>query len=74
MLERSLLGGPGGEAFELVGAEIRDPTLGEGAGIAVRKEDTDLLALLSRAIAGVRADGTYERISRRYFSYDIYGD
>lgn len=74
VLERSLLGGAGGKAFELVGAEVRHPSLGEGAGIVVRKEDTDLAALLSRAIAEVRADGTYDRIRAKYFTYDIYGD
>jgi lysine-arginine-ornithine-binding protein len=75
VLEHSLLGGPGGEAFALVGDEIRHPTLlGEGAGIVVRKEDTDLVTALNRAIAAVRADGTYDHIRRKYFSYDIYGE
>ena len=75
VLEHSLLGGPGGEAFALVGDEIRHPTLlGEGAGIVVRKEDTDLVTVLNRAIAAVRADGTYDHIRRKYFSYDIYGE
>jgi arginine/ornithine transport system substrate-binding protein len=74
VLEDSLLGGPGGDAFTLVGDAIDDPLLGEGAGIVVRKEDTDLLERLNQAIAALRADGTYDRTSHQYFSYDIYGE
>ena len=74
VLEESLLGNAGGKAFELIGGVIRNSSLlGEGAGIVVRKEDTDLLAKLNRAIAAIRADGTYDHIRRKYFAYDIYG-
>jgi ABC-type amino acid transport substrate-binding protein len=73
VLERSLLRGRGGKKFALVGKEIRSPLLGKGAGIVVRKENSDLVALLNTAIAGVRADGTYDHIARKYFAYDIYG-
>ena len=46
---------------------------GEGIGIGVRKNDPELKALLNKAIAEVRADGTYDRIVAKYFGYDIYG-
>jgi ABC-type amino acid transport substrate-binding protein len=32
-----------------------------------------LLAKFNAAIAAVRADGTYEAISKPYFPFDIYG-
>ncbi len=63
-----------GRDFEFVGPELRDPRwFGEGAGIAVRKEDQDLKKLLNDAIAAIRADGTYDAIARKYFDFDIYG-
>ncbi|MCS6878245.1 MAG: ABC transporter substrate-binding protein [Geminicoccaceae bacterium] len=63
-----------GKDFEFVGPELRDPRwFGEGAGIAVRKEDQDLKKLLNEAIKAIRADGTYDAIARKYFDFDIYG-
>lgn len=37
---------------------------GEGVGIGVRKEDRELRELLNKAIAEVRADGTYQTIEK----------
>ncbi len=63
-----------GKDFEFVGPELRDPRwFGEGAGIAVRKEDQDLKKLLNEAIKAIRADGTYDAIAKKYFDFDIYG-
>lgn len=63
-----------GKDYEFVGPELRDKRwFGEGAGIAVRKEDTDLKEALNKALAAIRADGTYQAIMRRYFDFDIYG-
>lgn len=63
-----------GKDFEFVGPELRDKRwFGEGAGIAVRKEDTDLKEALNKAIAAIRADGTYDKIAKKYFDFDIYG-
>jgi lysine-arginine-ornithine-binding protein len=46
---------------------------GEGVGIGMRKEDAGLREEFNRAIAEVRADGTYDKIAKKYFAYDIYG-
>ncbi len=63
-----------GKGYEFVGPELRDKRwFGEGAGIAVRKEDADLKEALNKALAAIRADGTYQAIMRRYFDFDIYG-
>ncbi len=45
---------------------------GEGAGIAIRKEDKDLKELLNKALAEVIADGTYKKVQAKYFDFDIY--
>ncbi|TGT46316.1 transporter substrate-binding domain-containing protein [Mesorhizobium sp. M8A.F.Ca.ET.165.01.1.1] len=47
---------------------------GEGAGIGLRKEDAQLREELNKAITEVRQDGTYDKIAKKYFGYDIYGN
>jgi polar amino acid transport system substrate-binding protein len=43
----------------------------EAYGIGLRKEDAGLRERFNRAIAQVKADGTYDRIRAKYFSFDI---
>ena len=43
----------------------------ESYGIGLRKEDQDLRERFNRAIARVKADGTYDRLRAKYFSFDI---
>ena len=47
---------------------------GEGAGIAVRKGEGELLDALNAAIVAIREDGTYKAINDKYFEFDVYGD
>ena len=47
--------------------------LGLGIGFGLRKGDP-LLPKLNEAIKAIRADGTYDTITRKYFTTDIYGD
>ena len=54
--------------------EPDEELLGYGVGAGLRKEDTELLAKVNAAIADIRADGTYEAISKPYFTIDIYGN
>ncbi|RDH44565.1 ABC transporter substrate-binding protein [Zooshikella ganghwensis] len=64
----------GGDAFEFIGPAISDQQwFGEGIGIAVRKQNKDLKAMFNKAIKQIRADGTYDKIQKRYFDFDIYG-
>jgi arginine/ornithine transport system substrate-binding protein len=64
-----------GKDFEFVGPGFSDVKyFGEGVGIAIRKRDTDLVQMFNKAIDGIRANGTYEKINAKYFPYDVYGN
>ena len=63
-----------GKDAEFVGPDFADPKwFGEGAGIAIRKDDMDLQKLLNDAITAIRANGTYKKINDKYFEFDVYG-
>jgi len=63
-----------GKDFEFVGPDFSDPKyFGEGAGIAVRKGEEDLLKMLNQAIDTIRANGKYKAIQDKYFDFDVYG-
>lgn len=62
-----------GKGFALEGAPVRDAgCLGEGAGVAMRKDETALKEALDKAFREMRADGTYQKINDKYFAFDIY--
>jgi hypothetical protein len=44
---------------------------GEGIGIALRKGQGDLKQQLNDAIDTIRANGTYEKIAKKYFDFDL---
>jgi len=63
-----------GKGWEFVGPGYTDVKyFGEGAGVAIRKQDTDLVAKFNKAIDAIRANGVYKKINSKYFSFDIYG-
>jgi len=65
---------PRGANFEFAGKDIDDPkTLGNGAGIGLRKDDADLKAKIDHAIADIIKDGTYKKLEKKYFAFDVYG-
>ena len=66
---------PRGADYAFTGPELKDPKyVGEGAGIAVRKGNSELVSQLNKAIDGIRANGEYQKIQAKYFKTDIYGD
>lgn len=77
--EGGFLAKPDGAGYAFVGSRMFGATpderavIGEGVGIAVRKKDADLKAQLNKALATIRANGTYDTLRRKYFDYDIYG-
>lgn len=46
---------------------------GVGTGMGLRKEDNELREALNKAFAEMRADGTYEKLAKKYFDFDVYG-
>lgn len=72
-IANSFLQSDDGKGFALAGDAVRDPEcLGEGAGVAMRMEDTALKEALDKAFQEMRADGTYKQINDKYFTFDIY--
>lgn len=62
---------PEASDFELVGKEYSGGLLGDGNAIAVRKDDMDLLAKIDVAIDAIVADGTYDKITAKYFKFKL---
>ena len=64
---------PQGQGFAFLGTNFSDPKyFGSGAGVALRKGDVQLQAKLNQAIKDIRANGTYEKIEKQYFNFDVY--
>ena len=64
-----------GACCKLLGTLPIDPVInGEGAGIAVRKGETELADKFTAAIAAIRESGKYQEINAKYFPFDVYGD
>jgi polar amino acid transport system substrate-binding protein len=47
--------------------------LGAGVGVGIRKGETDLKTKINAAIRAIRANGTYDKFSKKYFYFDVYG-
>ena len=64
-----------GAEWEFVGEGYSDPKyFGDGAAVALRKDDADLAEMFNKAIDDIRANGTYKSINDKYFEFDVYGE
>lgn len=62
------------QGYDYVGKPLLDTAIfGNGTGIAFRKSDTQLLAAFNKALAGVKADGSFKKINDEYFPFNIIG-
>lgn len=62
-----------GACCELVGKPVLEAKYaGQGAGIAIRKEDTALVEAMNKALDEIVADGTYKTINDKYFKINIF--
>ena len=63
-----------GDCCRILTALTPDPEInGQGAGIAVKKGNTELADKFTAAIAAIRANGKYKEINDKYFDFDVYG-
>ncbi len=61
-----------GQCCKVLGNPPRDSNIsGEGIGVAVRKTDVALREAIDAALQSITDDGTFARISGRYFSFPI---
>jgi arginine/ornithine transport system substrate-binding protein len=66
---------PEGKDYEFIGPDLADPKwFGDGAGIAIRKGETELAKMFNDAIDKIRSDGTYKKIQDKYFDFNVYGE
>ncbi len=63
-----------GKGYGFVGPDLAQPKyFGDGVGVALRKGQTELKNQLNGAIKAIRANGTYDKIAKKYFDFDVYG-
>lgn len=74
VLQEGFLKVEGGDCCVFFGESYNDPKYhGDGAGIAIRKGEKDLVDGFNAAIVKIREDGTYKTINDKYFEFDAYG-
>ena len=62
-----------GACCDFVGGDVvNEKYFGVGKGVGVRQGDAALREQFNKAIAELRADGTYEKINQKYFPFSIY--
>ncbi|RCS24587.1 amino acid ABC transporter [Phyllobacterium salinisoli] len=63
-----------GKCCEIKGTVADDiEVLGPGVGVGMRKGEDQLREKINAAIKDIRANGKYDEISKKYFTFDIYG-
>ncbi|MDI3438471.1 ABC transporter substrate-binding protein [Erwinia sp. V90_4] len=71
--ESGFLKTPQGADYHIAGKPLYDPKyFGEGVGIGLRKDDTARIAKINAAMAELHKNGTYDQLSKKYFSFDVY--
>ncbi|BCL61484.1 amino acid ABC transporter [Desulfomarina profundi] len=57
-----------GEKLAIVGSPVKDKKyIGDGVGIAVRKQDKELLENFNKALDTIKSNGTYDKIYNKWF-------
>jgi octopine/nopaline transport system substrate-binding protein len=55
----------------IVGPRFQGGILGRGSSVGLRKSDPELKTMFDEAITAAKADGTIQRLSQRWFGYDV---
>lgn len=66
-INEALLRHSRGAAFEFAGPPLKDPMLGTGVAMAVRKTDSKLRDDLNAALERLKRNGAYQAITEEYF-------
>ena len=45
-----------------------------GYELSLRKDDAELKAAFDKALGEMRKDGTYDKMAKKYFDFNVYGD
>lgn len=65
-ITHALLNHPQGRDFAFAGAALKDPMLGSGVAMALRKSDSALRDNLNAALERLKQNGQYQAITQRY--------
>jgi lysine/arginine/ornithine transport system substrate-binding protein len=65
-ITHALLNHPHGRDFAFAGAALKDPMLGSGVAMALRKSDSALRDNLNAALERLKQNGQYQAITQRY--------
>jgi lysine/arginine/ornithine transport system substrate-binding protein len=65
-ITHALLNHPQGRDFAFAGAALKDPMLGSGVAMALRKSDSVLRDNLNAALERLKQNGQYQAITQRY--------
>jgi len=66
--ESTILKGDQGSDYVQIGDMLQ---IGDGVGLAMRKEDIELLQKFDASFDVLKSNGTYDQIRKKYFAYDI---
>ncbi|PKH24433.1 histidine ABC transporter substrate-binding protein HisJ [Enterobacterales bacterium CwR94] len=65
---------PMGKDYAFAGPAVKDDSIfGVGTGMGLRKDDAELKAAIDKVFNEMRDDGTYDKIAKKYFDFDVYG-
>ena len=66
---------PEGKGYAFVGPDLKEAKyFGIGVGVGLRKGQTELKNQVNTAIKNIRANGTYDKVAKKYFNFDVYGN
>jgi octopine/nopaline transport system substrate-binding protein len=71
---KAFLDSVGNAKAEIYGPRLSGGLFGPGVGIGFRKENTDLVDEFNSALSSIKADGTIQKISYRWFGADLVSD
>lgn len=65
---------PVGKGYAFAGPAVKDEKIfGVGTGMGLRKGDTELKTAVDKAFEAMRKDGTYDKLAKKYFDFNVYG-